>query len=151
MHSHQNRCESIKLNEGHHQATAQRSLSNSLQPSVARDFSPRANFQHTLLQHFYHSLYVQLHALTYVHMLKITSTGNHTTVWTHKNTANNRSTPEDGMWLPKWQGNRRLSHARFVAPKQVYTSIKSNAAEIASTKKPTLQFLPWLAAHRKLK
>ena len=58
----------------------------------------------TLLWRSY-SPHEQSHTLTPVHTLKIQSTGSHTAVWTHQNTAHTGSTPEDTMRLPKWQGN----------------------------------------------
>ena len=52
---------------------------------------------------------VCMHALTSVCMLKIPSTGSHTIVWTCENTAHTRSTLEDGIWLPLWQGNWNIT------------------------------------------
>ena len=70
-------------------------------------FSPRQLSVQTLFQCSPHA---QPHALTALCMLKIPSLGSHTIVWSHINTAHTGSTPEDGMWLPKWQGNWKWSH-----------------------------------------
>ena len=65
-------------------------------------------------------------------MLKIPSIGSHTIVWTYKNAAHTRSTPEDGMWLSKGQGNWKKSQAVCLPKKQVdYLHKKRNAREEA--------------------
>ena len=40
-----------------------------------------------------------------VRTLRIPSNGSHSIVWTYDSRIHTMSTPEDGMWLLKWQGN----------------------------------------------
>ena len=59
-------------------------------PGVARDFSPKVNFQCRLSNSVRTcSPRVQSRASTSVRTLKIPSSGSHTIVWTHKNTSHN--------------------------------------------------------------
>ena len=46
-----------------------------------------------------------LRMLAFVLVLDFCFTGNHGIVWIHINIALSRSDLEDGIWLPKWQGN----------------------------------------------
>ena len=68
---------------------------------VARELSPKSAFRAASLVVFGH---MQLQASASVHTLKISSTGSHTTVWSNTQNSHTRSTPEDAMQLPEWQG-----------------------------------------------
>ena len=73
-------------------------------PSFVGIFLPELTFNADSLMVFEHPC-VQLSALTFVWELKISSNGSHTTVLTHKNTAHTRSTHQDRIFVPKWQGH----------------------------------------------
>ena len=78
------------------------------------DFLP-VNYQCRLSYSVY-TVPVCMHALTSVCILKIPSTGCHTIIWTCENTAHTRSTLEDGIWLPMWQGNWNITRKMGVLP-----------------------------------
>ena len=93
-------------------------------PGVARDFAPRVNFQCTLTA-FMQPACATARSKTCRHL----KNPSHTIVWTHENKAQTMSILEDGLWLPKWQGNWNSSWRHSACWKRVYYLPKGRNAE----------------------